>query len=107
MTANSDEALMDILLRGDKYLLWLPYSNTVDRAKLYLKDGRPFTEIDNGDRSIMKTISTIRNAIAHTGPHATGEFEKVISSLTLLRGESETGRILAIARKFQPKSKSI
>jgi hypothetical protein len=79
---------MDILLQGDKYLVWLPFENTEKRAKLYLKGGGPFSELTGGDKSVMTTITTIRNAIAHKSDHALAKFEHtVVGSLPLLRGE--------------------
>ncbi len=95
MTAQSREALQEILLQGGKYMAWLPFSHTENRAKLYLKDGRPFSELTNGDKSLIKTITTIRNAIAHKSPHATSEFQRiVIGSHSLLRGERKPASFL-------------
>jgi hypothetical protein len=61
MSTVSRDALMRILLQDRAYLNWLPFTNTERRAKLYLKDGRPFTDLTEGDKS----ITVIRNAIAH------------------------------------------
>lgn len=95
MKATSKKALLEILLQGDKYLTWLPFNNTTDRAKLYLEGGRPFSELSEGDRSIIKTITVIRNAIAHNSPHAAREFERtVIGSQALLRGEKKPAGFL-------------
>jgi hypothetical protein len=88
MSASSTDALMQILLQGNAFMNWLPFSNTEKRAKLYLKDGRPFTELDDGDKSQLKTITVIRNAIAHKSDHALSEFERtVLGSLLLLHNE--------------------
>jgi hypothetical protein len=95
MTVKSRQALMDILLQGDKYLTWLPFKHTEDRAKLYLDDGRPFTELDDGDKAVIKTIATIRHAIAHRSRHAMNEFERtVIGSRALLPGERKLAGFL-------------
>jgi hypothetical protein len=88
MKVTSRVALMEILLQGEKYLDWLPYKKTEDRAKLYFHQGGPFCELSDGDKSTIKTIATIRNAIAHSSAHARAEFERtVIANLALLRGE--------------------
>jgi hypothetical protein len=95
MKTDSRDELMEILLQGDKYMTWLPFYNRENRAKIYLKDGRPFTELDNGAKSTIKTITTIRNAIAHKSPHAMNEFRRhVIGSLPLLRGERSAAGFL-------------
>lgn len=88
MSASSREALMQILLQGNPFMMWLPFHHTEKRASLYLKGGKPFSEIDAGDKSLLKTITTIRNAIAHKSPFAVSEFERtVIGSHSLLHNE--------------------
>jgi hypothetical protein len=87
MSAKSREHLIDIVFQGNPYLNWLPFRQTEDRAKRYLLDGKPFTDLDNGDKSKIKTIVTIRNAIAHHSRHSKEEFHDVIDSLHLLKGE--------------------
>jgi hypothetical protein len=88
METCSQDALKEILLQGDKYLDWLPFAKTEERARLYLVGGRPFTDLDDAKKSIIKTITIIRHAIAHSGNHAMEEFKKkVIGSQSLLRGE--------------------
>ncbi len=88
MSASSRGALMKILLQGNTYMSWLPFENTERRANLYLKEGRPFTDLDMGDKSQLKTISVIRNAIAHKSPYALSLFQKmVIGSVPLLQNE--------------------
>ena len=88
MSATSNEALMQILLQGNAFMNWLPFTNTEKRAKLYLRDGRPFTELSDGDKSQLKTITVIRNAIAHKSDHAISEFERTVTaSMPLLQNE--------------------
>jgi hypothetical protein len=88
MKATSGDALMEILLQGNKYMIWLPFDNTEKRARIYLKDGKPFSDLTDGDKSMIKTITTIRHAIAHKSRHATGEFGRtVVGAQSLLRGE--------------------
>jgi hypothetical protein len=88
MSVSSREALIQILLQGNPFMMWLPFHHTEKRANLYLKGGRPFTELGDSDKSLLKTITTIRNAIAHKSPFAVSEFERtVIGSHSLLRNE--------------------
>lgn len=88
VTTNTRQALMSVLLQDRDYLSWLPFSNTERRATIYLTGGRPFTGLDDSDKSMVKTITTIRNAIAHRSKYAMDEFDRtVIGSRTLLRGE--------------------
>lgn len=84
MTAMPD-ALMNILLHGQPYMQWLPFKNTIDRAHVYLKDGRPFSEVKDADKQTLATITFIRNAIAHQSDYAMEKFNvSVIGSATLL-----------------------
>lgn len=78
MHAKSDKALMEIILQGGDYLDWLPFNKTEDRAKIYLEGGRPFSLISDGDRSQIKCVSTIRNAIAHTSSYALRKFQNQV-----------------------------
>jgi len=78
MNATSAGALMDILLQGDAYMTWLPFAKTEKRAQIYLKDGKPFSELSDGDRSMIRSITIIRNAIAHRSSHAAQEFSRVV-----------------------------
>jgi hypothetical protein len=79
---------------GDrKYLDWVPYDRTVQRAENLFYGGRPFTRLDSNDISRIKTICIIRNAIAHKEGHARRQFERdVVSALTLApRERTPTG----------------
>jgi hypothetical protein len=88
MSASSRGALMQILLQGNTYMSWLPFEHTERRAKLYLRDGRPFTELNDGDKSQLRTISVIRNAIAHKSPFALAQFQRIaMGSIPLLQNE--------------------
>ena len=88
ISATSRESLMQILLQGNAFMNWLPFNNSEKRARLYLRDGRPFTDLDDGDKSQLKTITVIRNAIAHKSDHAISEFERTVTgSAPLLASE--------------------
>lgn len=103
MTATSRQALMDILLRGEQYMTWLPFSQTERRANIYLRGGKPFSELTDGDKSMIRTITTIRNAIAHRSTHATEEFKRtVIGSRTLRPSEKTPAGFLRAQARAAP-----
>lgn len=103
MRATSTQALRQILLQGDKYLDWLPYSKTLDRAELYLNDGKPFTDLDDGDRSVIQQVTAIRHAIAHKGGHAMAVFQRtVIGNLPLLRDDRKPAGFLRYPFRQSP-----
>ena len=85
---RSRAVLNEFVLAGRDYVDWLPYRAVEDRAAVYLRKGRPFTELSNGQRSQIRQWHLTRNAIAHPGSHAREQFRrKVISGLTLLPHE--------------------
>lgn len=74
---------IDILLSGKKYLDWLPYQHTLDRAKIYLTDGKPFSLLTSSNTNKLGNYQKIRHAIAHKSKKASDDFNNIISGLTL------------------------
>ncbi len=104
MTAISSAALVEILLQGRSYVTWLPYDQTVNRAYVYMKEGKPFSDVSEADRLTIKKITTIRNAIAHQSQHAISEFEKkVIAGIPLLPQEKKPAGFLRSTFRAAPK----
>lgn len=80
----------EIVLLGEKksYLEWLPYAaNTIDKAKIYFIDGKPFTLLSEIQKGKISNYHKIRNAIAHKSKKAMREFNDIISTSTLLPHE--------------------
>lgn len=95
VTAASKPALQTILLQHNNYLDWLPYGKTEARANIYLRGGKPFTALSDGDKSRIRTVTIIRNAIAHKSDYALKEFrEKVIGEQLLLAREKRPAGFL-------------
>lgn len=77
-----------VVFMGRQYLNWLPYKDqTIRRAKLYFRDGRPFTSLTGVQESNLDDCCTIRNAIAHKSESAKTRFEELTSGLPLLPHE--------------------
>ncbi len=100
ISTPSRRTLWEVLLQGESYLDWLPYKRTEERAMAFLKSGRPFTVLDNGDRFRVDQCVQVRNAIAHSSAHAARQFhKKVIGSLNLPASErTVAGFLRSIAR---------
>jgi hypothetical protein len=80
--------LSEFVLAGRDYVEWLPYKAIEKRASLYLRKGRPFSELSDGQKSQIKEWGVTRNAIAHPGRHARDQFrDKVVGQRTLLPHE--------------------
>ena len=74
----SSDLARNILLIGKNYLDWLPYENTLERAKVFSRDGMPFTLLNDQNRSNLSRYVYIRNAIAHRSEYAVSKFIKHI-----------------------------
>jgi len=74
----SSDLARSILLIGKNYLDWLPYENTLERAKVFFRDGMPFTLLNDQNRSNLSRYVYIRNAIAHRSEYAVSKFIKHI-----------------------------
>src|ERR1035441_8176133 len=105
MITDSADALTDILLQGRPFLTWLPYEeHTHKRALLYLKDGRPFSDIQKPERETMERITIIRNAIAHQSDHAIKKFnDKIVGTLPLLPQEKKPAGFLRSILRAAPR----
>lgn len=85
METNTKQARRDVLFEGRDYLDWLPIKKTIDRSEVYLLGGRPFSDLSDADKSMISTITVIRNAIAHRGDHSQTTFRKKVIGSTALR----------------------
>jgi predicted RNA-binding Zn-ribbon protein involved in translation (DUF1610 family) len=58
--------------RRERYLDWLPWRRTEERAKAYLYEGRPFDRIwfRNVELRSLEELTVVRNAVAHPGTYA-------------------------------------
>jgi len=83
-TVRSYVVARELVMGGRKYLNWLPYSETKDRARVFFTGGRPFMSLSQDLEEHLSTCCYIRNAIAHRSQHATDMFlEKVVGSKAL------------------------
>lgn len=80
---------------GNEYANWIPYGKTEGRAELFFRGGRPFSDLNDGDKSQLKICSIIRNAIAHRSRLSMSLFEeKVIGSSPIPPRERHPGSYL-------------
>ena len=85
---RSRAALNKLVLGNNDYVDWLPYKRVEERAKVFLRSGRPFTEISDGQRTQVSDWHRLRNAIAHPGDPARTVFRtKVVGQRVLLNHE--------------------
>ncbi len=85
----------DVLLGGEKkYVDWLPYDKTENRAKAYFRGGLPFSKFTNIEKRTIDDMLIIRNAIAHESAHSYNRFQKFISVLPLTPREKSPAGFL-------------
>jgi len=79
-TFSSDSVARDVVFGKRKYLDWVPYDRTIERAESLFYGGRPFTKLDSNEKLQVKAVCIIRNAIAHKDGHARRRFDKEVIS---------------------------
>ena len=85
---RSEAVAKQLVLGGGRYVSWLPIRRTMDRADVYLASGFPFSRLDDDEQGTFIEMAHIRNAIAHSGAHASDKFRtKVILALGQFRSE--------------------
>ena len=66
----------DLVQAGKDYIDWIPYEKTLKAAKLFFRNGEPFTRLSGGEVSDIYKSHVIRNVIAHKSKHSLSKFEK-------------------------------
>lgn len=69
---------------GRKYVDWLPYERTIERAEVFFRGGRPFTEVPAAERELINRAHVLRNVIAHHSRYSEEKFEKHVIAGTAL-----------------------
>lgn len=101
ISPSSGMIAQEILLIGKNYIDWLPYEKTIERAKIFFKDGIPFTLLNDGHKSNLKRYIYIRNALTHKSEYSLQQFNRhVIGSSNLTpREKTPTGFLRSIFRR--------
>ncbi|MHA8070057.1 hypothetical protein ACS6L2_12300 [Aquirufa ecclesiirivi] len=86
-TITPKTEIKNIVFNGKPYVNWLPYDNTIKRAKLFIISGEPFCRPPNDKITNISNYHTIRNAIAHKSEYSLEKFNSMISSIPLLPSE--------------------
>lgn len=69
---------------GRKYADWLPFDQTIKRAHVFFRGGRPFAAVVKTDTDILSNALLIRNVIAHRSRHSQQRFRaEVLGSAPL------------------------
>ncbi len=68
----------EIVYGSGNYFDWFPYNKTEKIAKIYLRNGNPFTSLDKNEKNDLEKCFIIRNAIAHKSYYSINKFNKDI-----------------------------
>lgn len=100
ISVNSDQVARDVVFATRRYVDWLPYDSTEERAKLFFRNGLPFTSLDSAEKSSLTRVQFVRNAIARKSRYAIRQFEtKVVGESTLMpRERTPTGYLRSTYR---------
>lgn len=90
LSVPSKTVLHELVLQNRGYVDWLPYDETVKRAKVFLANGEPFSSLCGDDKGKLTEYMKIRNAIAHVSQHAHEKFIKDIAVPANLPPRSRT-----------------
>ena len=90
-----------LVLGPDKeYIDWVPFNRTIKLAKVFFKDGRPFSKLKQPHKDILFKAHIIRNVIAHKSKHSLKKFRKhiIVSSSISPVERSPAGYLRGVIR---------
>lgn len=103
LVLSSEKLARQIVFGGKSYLDWLPYSKSIERAKVFFRDGIPFSKearITTADVKRIDDYVIIRNYIAHRSSHSEQQFiQNIINGTSLLpRNRTPCGYLSQVFR---------
>lgn len=90
ITFKSPVTCRNIVYGGGSYVDWFPYNQTQRRARVFFRQGLPFTALNNIDKKSIERMLCIRNAIAHKSRHARNRFDREVTNGLLLLPHEKT-----------------
>jgi len=103
VTFKSDMVARDVVVGGNRYVDWLPYDRTEQRAKAFFRNGLPFTSFQSQDKQRIEQIFYIRNAIAHKSNYSKKIFERhVIGSISIAPRDRNPAGFLRTKFRISP-----
>ena len=103
VTFKSDMVARDVVVGGNRYVDWLPYDRTEQRAKAFFRNGLPFTSFQSQDKQLIEQIFYIRNAIAHKSNYSKKIFERhVIGSISIAPRDRNPAGFLRTKFRISP-----
>ncbi len=93
----------EVILSGKRYLDWLPYKFTKERAEIFFCGGHPFCTLTKTQENLLEELHRIRNALAHRSDHSYDVFLRlVVGSVPLQPRERKPAAFLRSALRVTP-----
>lgn len=100
---QTSQLAKDVLFSGNKYLDWIPYRYTIERAGIYFNNGYPFSIITRQQMALLEELHRIRNALAHRSEHSHDIFLRlVVGGLPLRPSEKKPASFLRSSLRANP-----
>ena len=103
ITFRSQRDVRPVIFGGRQYVDWIPYNQTINRARIFFHNGEPFTMLDTRERNFIEQCSIVRNAIAHKSDHSRKRFvESVLGNQRLMPRERYPAGYLRGVFRYAP-----
>lgn len=100
---KSSRGARKVVFHGRQYVDWFPYPRTIQLARVFYREGRPFTKLGKPQRMELHKLSVIRNAIAHKSRYARRTFRNdVVSGTYTLPRERTPAAFLRAQFRISP-----
>lgn len=90
-----------------KYITWVPFENTILLAKIFFREGRPFTDLNEGQKRVLSNCLIIRDVLAHKSHYSIEKFKTnfLVNANIPLREHQPASYLRGVFRNFPPQSR--
>ena len=78
ISVKSHRVASDVVRGANRFVDWLPYERTLQRAEVFFRGGRPFTSLTGQEKKELEDSTAIRNALAHESSAALKRFRTAL-----------------------------
>ena len=78
ISVKSHRVASEVVRGANRFVDWLPYDRTLQRAEVFFRGGRPFTSLTWQEKKELEDSTAIRNALAHESSVALKRFRAAL-----------------------------
>lgn len=94
----------EVVFGGNRFVDWIPYEKTTERAEIFFKNGKPFSTLTKPQKDMLKELHRVRNALAHRSDHSVDLFTRlVLGSMPLSPHERKPAGFLRSILRVSPR----